>query len=442
MPIYEGDQYTYEQLSDLRKRNVCAECSGRLDLYQNWGDTRAFIACADWMRTHHEGIMRERSRYEKEGMASLNIKTRREIMEQEHGEGVTTALEKARIPTTGALTQTQAMRILKLVYPKAPEDEIIRCALLCRDFGLHPLMKEVYLIPFKDKGGKDNYVTVLGISATRKLMSQRGSYSYLDNTPRVMTDKEQMTIFGEVDAFNLRAITKLKTATGLEAQGYGSWPRGKEPYGTDKGNSKANMAFIRSERNAFGRLFTDALPQGVEVIDEAYADVPDVGRVNTATGEIAEGEFTELGNEPSIEPTPTAEEHWCSEHNCAFDMKQRGSSVWYSHKMANGKYCNEAKKKVVTVSGPEPAPEPEPQEITAKTIERLESITGEALERITDPATGTLQDLQETMALCNWTYADVGKYCNTERGWGINSLSDLKPDQLAKVIAHIKVNAR
>ena len=257
-------------------------------------------------------------------------------MEQEHGEVRTKALLK--LPTTGALTQNQAMHILKLVYPKAPEDEIIRCALLCRDFGLHPLMKEVYLIPFKDKAGNDNYVTVLGISATRKLVAQRGSYSYLDNTPRIMTEQEQRNIFGEVDAINIRAITKLKTREGLEAQGYGSWPKNKEPLGVDKGNSKANMAFIRSERNAFGRLFTDAIPQGVEVIDEAYVDAPDVGKIIDSTGEIIEQE--------AAAPASETKEHWCEEHNCAFEMKTSRFGTFYAHKITgSNKWCNEAKKK-------------------------------------------------------------------------------------------------
>jgi len=335
MPLYEDENTTREDLDKIRRKSRCSVCGARLNMYFDQESGRAFVACWDWLRTHHEGIEREVSRYEKEGLAALNIPTRRKIMAEEHGEVRTKAL--ARLPTTGALTQSQAMHILKLVYPEAPEDEIIRCALLCRDFGLHPLMKEVYLIPFKDKRGVDNYVTVLGIRATRKLVAQRGSYSYLDNTPRVMTEQEQKDIFGEVDAGNIKAITKLKTREGLEAQGYGSWPRNKEPYGTDKGNSKANMAFIRSERNAFGRLFTDAIPQGVEVIDEAYVDAPDTSKIIDSTGEIIEQE--------PVAPAPTAKEHWCEEHNCPFEKKVRGSSTWYAHKLPDGSWCNEAKKK-------------------------------------------------------------------------------------------------
>ena len=107
-------------------------------------------------------------------------------MEQQHGKEMTTALEKARAPMTGALTKMQAMDILKLVYPDVPEDEIIRTAIYCQDFGLHPLAKEVYIIPFKVK-----FVMVQGIGANRKVAHiQKGDFSFLDDTPRAATEEE------------------------------------------------------------------------------------------------------------------------------------------------------------------------------------------------------------------------------------------------------------
>ena len=223
-------------------------------------------------------------------------------MEEKYGRETSTAL--ANVPKTGQLTQPQAEHILSLVYPGVPKEEIIRCAILCRDFGLHPLMKEVYIIPF-GQGDKRTWATVLGINATRKLMALRGTYSYIDATPRIMTDEEQKRIFGEVDNENIVAITKLRTKDGLEAPGYGRWPKSKEPYGTDKGNTRANMAFIRSERNAFGRLSPDALPPDVDIIDEAYVD--GVGRVNKATAEIIETTAKEIEPEPVAEPEPGQE---------------------------------------------------------------------------------------------------------------------------------------
>lgn len=293
-------------------------------------------------------------------------------MEQKHG--LETGKALATIPKHGQLTQPEAEHILSLVYPGCPKEEIIRCAILCRDFGLHPLMKEVYLIPFKEKNGKENYVTVLGINATRKLMAQRGTYSYFDDTPRLMTPEEQKRIFGEVDNKNMVAITKLRTKDGLEAPGYGRWPNDKQPYGTDKGNTKANMAFIRSERNAFGRLSPDALPPGVDIVDEAYTELPDIDKmsgktgkkVNTITGEIVEGEFKDVAPEPELEQKP--EVHRCAEHDCKFTMKVKFGKEYWSHPLPGGKWCNEGKEKKATKSTAEPEPEPlpEPLEPTAE----------------------------------------------------------------------------
>ncbi len=366
MSYYPEDQ-SNESIKKLIQTNVCKDCGRQLYAFLDRESKQTYIACPT---PGHEGIVRE---YQPQS-TDYRSEIRREIeLETQHGRE--TAKELATIPKHGQLNQDQAMTILKLVYPKAPPEEIVRCAILCRDFGLHPLMKEVYLIPFKDKSGKENYVTVLGINATRKLMAQRGTYSYLDNTPRVMTEKEQKDIFGEVDDFNIKAITRLKTKDGLEAQGYGSWPKNKEPYGTDKGNSKANMAFIRSERNAFGRLFTDALPKDIEVIDDAYVDVPDVGKVSLESGEVIEGEAREVieaTSEPSAEPEPETREHWCQEHNCQFDKKHRGSSIWYAHPGPDGKWCNEKEnaKASKKTAATEPAPEPAESTVEPKKVTR------------------------------------------------------------------------
>lgn len=284
MPHYSDD---IEELKRIRRTSVCTVCGRQLYIFFGVKTKQKFIACPI---PRHEGISREYKPQREDNESDL----RRSVeLEEKIGHKGTKAL--ATIPKHGQLTQPEAMHILQLVYPKAPPDEIVRCAILCRDFGLHPLMKEVYLIPFKDKDGKDNYVTVLGINATRKLMAQRGTYSYCDDTPRLMTEVEQKRIFGEVDSENIVAITRLRTKDGLEAPGYGRWPKDKTPYGTDKGNTKANMAFIRSERNAFGRLSPDALPEGVEVIDEAYAEVPGINKVVALTDEVIEGEATVLG---------------------------------------------------------------------------------------------------------------------------------------------------
>jgi hypothetical protein len=63
------------------------------------------------------------------------------------------------------------------------------------------------------------------------------------------------------------------------------------------------MAFIRSERNAFSRLFPDARMPDADVIDDNIIDVPGSGKVNTGTGEIVQGEIV---SEKTIEPSPVS----------------------------------------------------------------------------------------------------------------------------------------
>ena len=358
MPYYPEDQ-SDENIKKLRRTSVCAECGRQLYAYLDLETKQQYVACPT---PGHEGIAREYKTQPTDFQSNIR---REHELEQTHGREATTAL--AHIPKHGQLTQPQAEQILSLVYPGVPRDEIIRCAILCRDFGLHPLMKEVYIIPF-GQGDKRTWATVLGINATRKLMAQRGTYSYIDDTPRLMTEEEQRRIFGEVDKENIVSITKLRTKDGLEAPGYGRWPKEKEPYGTDKGNTKANMSFIRSERNAFGRLSPDALPQGIEVIDEAYVEVPDVGNVNAETGEIVEGEADVVGDEE--------------------------------------KPKSKAKLKAMDKSNdplePETKPEPKDRDETPITDEQIENL---------------VKLMNET----GMTYGDLAKFCNRdeERKWNI-----------------------
>lgn len=223
------------------------------------------------------------------------------------------ALVAKGLPLSGIINRQQATAILNTIWKGAPELEVYKAAMLCQDYGLHPLMKHVYLIKYdrykKQKDGSklkvgEDWATVLGIGATRLITARQGTFSYVDDTPRIMSEAEQIKIFGKVDTANIVAITKLRTKDGLEASGYGKYPKaGGYLIGEDKGNSRENLAFIRSERNAFGRLFPDAaLPKDVDVVDEQYMETPS-GKVAVATGEIVEGEIVEEEQpEPPSEP--------------------------------------------------------------------------------------------------------------------------------------------
>lgn len=282
MPIYEDLVTTRDKLYELQRHNKCKECGSRLDVFWDANSHKAFLACHDWPRTHHEGIEREASRYEMGGLSELTLEKRREIMEQRVGEAKTRALEKYQ--GVLSLTREEARECILAEYPGAPPEEVSRAVLLCVTQQLNPLMKHVFLIPFNKGKENETWVTVLGIKAKRLLASRADRsgkprpYSYVDDTPKVMKEELQKTIFGEVDKSKLWVITKLKDpTTGAEAVGYGFWPIAETPKGMEKGNSKFNMAAIRSESQALDRLRPGEMPVGVAVMSEEEAEAAVAG---------------------------------------------------------------------------------------------------------------------------------------------------------------------
>ncbi len=367
MPYYlETDDR--DLLKKLRLYHLCQECGGELEALYDLKRHLPYIQCK--ATPGHEGIEREPSRYEMGGLATLNIEARRNIMVQTHGVDKANAMEKYQ--GGGQLTKEGAMEVLKLVYPDCPETEIIRTAMLCRDFGLHPLMKEVYLIPFNKKGGGKAWATVIGITANRKIASSlKGVFSFLDDTPRAASKAEIVKQFGtnsHEEEDNIISICRLRGERGNTANGFGLYPKKDNPYGTDKGNTPRNMANIRAERQALDRLPGDAMPlKGFDVIDEAYAEPPVVtittesGEVDTGTGEIIE---------TTAEPVADKPEHWCEEHGCEYDRHTKGTSIFYSHLKEGGGYCNEIKSKKAAASDT-------PEKIRAGHIVKLEKLAKE-----------------------------------------------------------------
>lgn len=170
------------------------------------------------------------------------------------------------------LTEKDARDIITTIWPKAPEVEKKKALLICVQYQLNPLMKHLYILgPFKDEDtGEESYAVALSIQCNRLLANRQGRYSYIDDTPRVMTDEEQKKINGRIDTDKLWAITKVRDEHGNTAPGYGFWPKSKLAYGEKKGNTRENMAFIRSERAALDRLFPDVSPPNVEVVDTRF----------------------------------------------------------------------------------------------------------------------------------------------------------------------------
>ena len=317
MPLSESDETSRDKLFELRKQQVCSECGGMLNVFQddnkdspNFG--KAFLACNDWQRTHHEGISKEARIF------TENIESRRQEMEKEIGIKRTKTLEKY---SYGALaTETEAMEVLETIWPKAPLIEKKKAAMLCVSYQLNPLMRHVFLLAFNEGKTNEKWAIVLGIQANRIIAHRAGNFSYVDNTPRVMTKPEQEIIFGETFEDRIWAITKLKDNQGNEAVGYGCYMKSETPYGSEKGNTKANMAFIRSERQAMDRLFAGKMPeQQFEVADERFLD--------TDTSGVVEGEVVEKAPK-TLEPVaPESQTTHAKEKSSVVAPKEAGKTV-------------------------------------------------------------------------------------------------------------------
>lgn len=200
------------------------------------------------------------------------------------------------------LQKVELREIIVSLFPEAPELEMARAIMLCASYGLNPLNKHVFLIPFNKGKPNEAWATVMGIKAKRLLASRRGPFSYMDGTPRVMTEQERMSTFGQLDTDRLWVITKLRDPkTGAEAVGYGFWLFEDELRGANKGNSEFNMASIRSESQALDRLRPGEMPQGIEAVDETIDAEYTVQQVNPSktpktedkTGDSPAGHITE-----------------------------------------------------------------------------------------------------------------------------------------------------
>jgi len=306
MPIYTEKQKDYEWLKRHQSPGyVCDTCGGNIRVC--WGGAYGIdcyiLACFN--DVNHTGLRRDFA-LSPANIPGFNLsdagKKRRKKLEQKYGSKNIRAV--AKYEGVVSLSRSMAGEILEAIWPEAPAAEKARAALLCSTQQLNPLMKHVFLIPFNKDKPNESWATVIGINAKRLMASRRGAFSYIDDTPRIMTEEEQVKRFGSAKKDKLVVIVKLKDPqTGAEAVGYGEWPLKKrawdnskkqyvesdnEPYGTDKGNSMFNMATIRGESQALNRLRPGDMPQGIMVMDEAIAEAASKEGIDDAN--VIEGE--------------------------------------------------------------------------------------------------------------------------------------------------------
>jgi len=286
----------YEEGKRLAVRQRCGECDGVLTLA--WGGAYkvdGFVLVCLKNLDHHTmarpGGGSMESSPDTPGWSFS--KERRRELEKEVGTDKYHQLMKYQ--GRAVITRDEQTEIIETLWPEAPPVEKKKALLLCMQYNLNPLLKHIYILgPFKDQEtGEPSFALALGIKTKRLMARRQKPFSYIDDTPRMMTPDEQMKVWGKVWADRLCAITKLRALDGSTADGYGTWPKGKKAYGENKGNSPENMAHVRSESAALDRLCPDTLPQGVDVMDERFVEAEAVKTVDTRTGEIIEGEKAE-----------------------------------------------------------------------------------------------------------------------------------------------------
>ncbi|KKN15924.1 hypothetical protein LCGC14_0981160 [marine sediment metagenome] len=307
MPHYYPDDQSKENLNKIRRESVCAECGRQLAIYFT-DDKRRFLACSGRV---HEGITREY----KPPVEDYESNIRREMkLEETHGRGAGVVL--AKYQSVSVMTRDIATEIVDTLWGDAPPIEKSKAIILCHTYNLNPLMKHLHLVPYKKWNqehtkviGQD-WAMMLGIQAKRLMAHRKHNFGYLDMTPRIMTEEEQVKVFGKVQAGHIMSITIIKdTDTGAVAQGYGKIKTGEKVKGEDKGNSPEHMSQIRSESQAVERLYPGEMPENMEVIDEAYVDaevvdVKGVGKVEKETGEVVESTTVDLPDIGKVDLNP------------------------------------------------------------------------------------------------------------------------------------------
>lgn len=267
-----------QALFDTAKISECSVCARGMDVRLING--KDVISCP--IDATHQGYRRLRSlsQLAKAGVyipyvSELVERRRIQAMEKETGNEEETRALLAYGTERFPMTVSAAERAIRALWPEASQGAKDKALLICAQNNLNPLMHEIYIVHFAGKADED--VIILGIEGQRKLARRRSPYTYKDG-PRPLSAQE-MEDMGEDPKAKIGVICVLETPGGGQFPGFGFWPKGTEPYGSDKGNTKFTMAAYRAERQALKRIVPDAelpAPMGM-VIEGVFVDISDIG---------------------------------------------------------------------------------------------------------------------------------------------------------------------
>jgi len=313
MPYYPEGKELENACKKLRLYSVCAECGGNLAVRYDMDKHREYIICSK--NEAHEGIRKTWAEDLKQIRRDISMDSKA-LMKLGEG-GMLARIEQAGFP--------QAL--------KAEEKAMV--AEIALSYGLDPIMNELSIYQGRP------YPTV---NAWYRKSQETGLFDGMNSRPATKQERQERNA-KEGDL--LYCVEVWRKGSAHPFVGWGR-VRAEETVG-DKHlpivKDPDRMAEKRGEMQGMRKAFSIPMPpRSFEEAIDIYADVPDIGKVDTKTGEVVEGEFTEIKEKP-IEGAKPLQEHWCQEHNCAFEKKVRGSSTWYAHKLPDGSWCNELKKK-------------------------------------------------------------------------------------------------
>jgi hypothetical protein len=130
---------------------------------------------------------------------------------------------------------------------------------------------------------------------------------------------------------------------------------------------------------------------GLSVNDDGDVMNAPVVTLDTTTGEMKDDNAAETPD--GSEQATGGQEHFCTVHNVPFVRHENNNGTWYSHKTADGKWCNE-KDAAKQEAKPSPEPPKEPQKAPAPT---QKSNT----DNLAELAGMTFKDAGEFMKACH-----------------------------------------
>ncbi len=266
MPHYYPEDSSGDNIKKLIRQNVCQECGRQLYAYLD-GEGKTYIACGGGQ---HEGIKSLKPEDLKQLRRTISMDST--ALTKLGNEGMLARIEQARFP--------QALK---------PEEKAM-IAEVALSYGLDPIMNELTIYQGRP------YPTV---NAWYRKSQESGQFDGMNSRPATKEEREDRNT-EEGDLLYRCEVYRKGGSHPFVGWGkvFAAERKGNEHLPIVKWSDR--MCEKRAEMQAMRKAFSIPMPS------MSYEEIPGTGKVNTTTGEIIEGEVTELT--PTPEPQPEATE--------------------------------------------------------------------------------------------------------------------------------------